>query len=145
MLRSEKKKVITKFATHPKDTGSPQVQVAILTERINKLQEHLLTHGKDNHSRKGLLEMVGKRRRHLNYLRLHDKKAYEELLGSLKLKAISQATTARKTVKKGPKNAKVAKKVTKSAAKAAVKAEKKAVKKEKKVAKKAATKAKVKK
>lgn len=133
MLRSEKKKVITKFATHPKDTGSPQVQVAILTERINKLQEHLLTHGKDNHSRKGLLEMVGKRRRHLNYLRLHDKKAYEELLGSLKLKAVSQATTARKTVKKGPKLTKGEK-----AAKAATKkVEKKAAKTEKKVAKKA--------
>ena len=144
MLRSEKKKVITKFATHPKDTGSPQVQVAILTERINKLQQHLLDHGKDNHSRKGLLEMVGKRRRHLNYLRLHDKKAYEELLGSLKLKAVSQTTTTRKTIKKGPKltkgdkAAKAAKKtVEKKVAKAAKKTAKKIVKPAvKKVAKK---------
>lgn len=139
MLRSEKKKVITKFAVHPKDTGSPQVQVAILTERINKLQSHLLSHGKDNHSRKGLLEMVGKRRRHLNYLRLHNKKAYEELLGTLKLKAISQANTARKTVKKGPKVVKGEKKVTKASVKADKKAEKKAVKKEKKAVKKVAT------
>lgn len=137
MLRSEKKKVISKFAVHPKDTGSPQVQVAILTERINKLQGHLLTHGKDNHSRKGLLEMVGKRRRHLNYLRLHDKKAYEELLGILKLKAISQAPTARKTIKKGPKTVKGEKKVTKTSVKAEKKAVKKAVKKEKKAVKKA--------
>lgn len=137
MLRSEKKKVISKFATHPKDTGSPQVQVAVLTERINKLQEHLLAHGKDNHSRKGLLELVGKRRRHLNYLRLHNKKAYEELLGSLKLKAVSQTTSARKTVKKGPKAVKGEKKVTKASIKAEKKAEKKAVKKEKKAVKKA--------
>lgn len=144
MLRSEKKKVITKFATHPKDTGSPQVQVAILTERINKLQSHLLSHGKDNHSRKGLLEMVGKRRRHLNYLRLHNKKAYEELLGTLKLKAISQANTARKTVKKGPKLTKgdkaaktAAKAIEKKVASKAVKAAKKTTKTAAKTTKKA--------
>jgi small subunit ribosomal protein S15 len=99
MQRTEKKKIIEKYAVHAKDTGSPQVQVAVLTEKINKLQDHLVGHPKDNHSRKGLLEMVGKRRRHLNYLRLHSKEEYEELLNNLKLKNPKKAAT-RKTVKR---------------------------------------------
>lgn len=140
MLRAEKKKLISKFATHPKDTGSPQVQVAILTERINRLQEHLMSHPKDHHSRKGLLEMVGKRRKHLNYLRLHNKAAYEEILKGLKLKVASQPTTARKTVKKG-KKVKGEAKVTKKTVKAEAKKEKKTAKKVKKAVKKAAAKA----
>lgn len=71
---------------HPKDTGSHQVQVAILTERINQLAKHLEGHPKDNHSRRGLLIMVGKRRKLLNYLKSVNKKAYEELLEKLDLR-----------------------------------------------------------
>ncbi len=86
MERAAKKKIITKYAVHPKDTGSPQVQIAILTQRINQLSEHLEEHPKDNHSRRGLLMMVGKRRKLLNYLRLNEKDSYEELLGKLQLR-----------------------------------------------------------
>lgn len=86
MKRTDKKTVIKKYSVHPKDTGSPQVQVAILTERINQLSKHLETHAKDNHSRRGLLMMVGKRRKLLNYLRLNEKEEYETLLGKLKLR-----------------------------------------------------------
>lgn len=86
MKRTEKKKVIQGFAVHPKDTGSPQVQIAILTERIKQLSGHLEQHQKDNHSRRGLLMMVGKRRKLLNYLKLNDKEVYEELKGKLELK-----------------------------------------------------------
>ena len=86
MKRAQKKKVITKHSQHQKDTGSPQVQVAILTEKINELTKHLETHPKDNHSRRGLLKMVGKRRQHLGYLRMHDKDAYEKLIKALKLR-----------------------------------------------------------
>lgn len=86
MKRGEKKKVIQTYAVHPKDTGSPQVQVAVLTERIKMLSSHLETHSKDNHSRRGLLMMVGKRRKLLNYLRLNDKDQYEALLKNLDLK-----------------------------------------------------------
>ncbi len=86
MDRTKKKKVMTKHGIHPKDTGSSKVQVAILTERINELSKHLETHPKDDHSRKGLLGLVGKRRKHLNYLRLHKKEEYENLLKKLKLR-----------------------------------------------------------
>lgn len=86
MKRDKKKKIMGKYGTHQKDTGSSQVQVAVLTERINELSKHLETHPKDDHSRKGLLALVGKRRKHLNYLRLHKKEDYEKLLKSLKLR-----------------------------------------------------------
>ncbi len=86
MQRDDKKKVIGSYAVHPKDTGSPQVQVAILTERIKQLSKHLETHSKDNHSRRGLLMMVGKRRKLLNYLRLNEKDKYDELLSKLDFK-----------------------------------------------------------
>ncbi len=86
MKRSEKKQVITTYALHPKDTGSPHVQIAILTERINQLSKHLEDHPKDNHSRRGLLMMVGKRRKLLNYLRLNEKDQYETLLDKLQLR-----------------------------------------------------------
>lgn len=86
MKRTAKKAVIKKYAVHPKDTGSPQVQIAILTERINQLSKHLEEHAKDNHSRRGLLMMVGKRRKLLNYLRLNEKDEYETILGKLKLR-----------------------------------------------------------
>ena len=120
MDRSSKKKIITKYAIHAKDTGSAQVQVAVLTERINQLQAHLLDHPKDNHSRRGLLELVGKRRSHLNYLKLHSKDEYEAMLTNLKLKKITAKTT-RKSVKKGPKKAVKAAKVEKAVKKASAK------------------------
>jgi len=86
MKRSKKKTLIKSYALHPKDTGSPQVQVAILTERINQLSKHLEEHPKDNHSRRGLLMMVGKRRKHLNYLRLNEPVKYDDLVGKLQLR-----------------------------------------------------------
>lgn len=86
MDRTKKKKLMGKYGVHQKDTGSSKVQVAILTERINELSKHLEDHPKDDHSRRGLLAMVGKRRKHLNYLRLHKKEEYEKLLKELKLR-----------------------------------------------------------
>lgn len=86
MLKTdEKSKIIKKFATAKGDTGSPEVQIAILTERITELTEHLKLHKKDNHSRKGLLKMVSKRRRLLNYLRSKAEDRYRTLLKSLNL------------------------------------------------------------
>lgn len=86
MKRTQKKKIIKKHATHARDTGSPQVQIAILNERINKLAGHLENHHKDNSSRRGLLGMVGKRRKLLNYLKIHDMEAYEALVTKLKIR-----------------------------------------------------------
>ena len=86
MKHDHKKKVIGSHALHPKDTGSHQVQVAILTERIAELSKHLEDHPKDNHSRRGLLMMVGKRRKLLSYLKDSNKKAYDELLEKLELR-----------------------------------------------------------
>lgn len=86
MKRDEKKKVIKKFAVHDKDTGSSVVQVAVLTKRIEELQAHLEEHPNDAHSRKGLLSMVGKRRRHLKYLQMHKPEEYQKVLGDLKLR-----------------------------------------------------------
>lgn len=77
---------MSKYGVHEKDTGSSSVQVAVLTERINKLSEHLERSPKDDHSRRGLLGLVGKRRKHLNYLRLHQKEEYEKLIKGLKLR-----------------------------------------------------------
>ena len=82
----DKKKIIVTHATHDKDTGSAQVQVAILTNRINSLQSHLKDHPKDNHSRKGLLAMVGKRRKHLDYLKKKKEDEYEKLIADLGLR-----------------------------------------------------------
>ncbi|MGI5839596.1 MAG: 30S ribosomal protein S15 [bacterium] len=78
--------IIEKFKVHDSDTGSPEVQVAILTERINYLTEHLKTHSKDHHSRRGLLKMVGKRRNLLNYLRDMDIERYRTLIERLGLR-----------------------------------------------------------
>jgi len=86
MKRDSKKKVISKHALHPKDTGSHEVQIAILTERISELSKHLEGHPKDNHSRRGLLMMVGKRRKLLNYLKESDLKVYDGLLEKLNLR-----------------------------------------------------------
>ncbi len=86
MKRDKKKKVMGKYGYHKKDTGSSRVQVAVLTQRINELTGHLEDHPKDDHSRRGLLSLVGKRRKHLNYLRIHKKDEYEDLLKKLKLR-----------------------------------------------------------
>ena len=72
MRKEEKTAIIEQFATHPGDTGSPEVQIAVLTSRINDLTEHLREHKQDNHSRRGLLMMVGKRRSLLDYLAKKD-------------------------------------------------------------------------
>lgn len=81
-----KKDVIAKYAVHAKDTGSSQVQIAIITTRIAQLTKHLEDHPKDDHSRRGLLGLVGKRRKHLNYLKIHKKESYEDVLKKLELR-----------------------------------------------------------
>ena len=78
--------LIGEYQTNPTDTGSPEVQVAILTERINNLTEHLKTHAKDFHSRRGLLMMVGQRRRLLDYVKRKNQQRYESLIGRLSLR-----------------------------------------------------------
>lgn len=86
MLEENKKAIIENFKTHENDTGSPEVQIALLTERINHLNEHLKTHKKDHHSRRGLLKMVGKRRSLLNYLKAKDIERYREIIKKLGLR-----------------------------------------------------------
>ncbi len=87
MISKDKKmEVIEKFKTHPTDTGSPEVQIALLTFRINELNEHLLSHKKDHHSRRGLLKMVGKRRNLLNYLKDNNLEKYRALIVELGLR-----------------------------------------------------------
>lgn len=81
----EKKKIIKKFAQNKGDTGSPEVQVALLTVQVKKLTGHLKEHKKDVHSRRGLLSMVSKRRRLLNYLMKQDEKRYQKIIGALGL------------------------------------------------------------
>ena len=81
-----KLEVITQFATKDGDTGSPEVQVAVLSERITNLTEHFKTHAKDNHSRRGLIKLVSQRRRLLDYVKATDTKRYEALIGRLGLR-----------------------------------------------------------
>ena len=81
-----KKEVITQFAQSANDTGSPDVQVAVLSERIANLTEHFKTHVKDNHSRRGLIKMVSQRRRLLDYIKAHDQPRYEALIQRLGLR-----------------------------------------------------------
>ena len=80
---SRKAEVIKSYAKKPGDTGSPEVQVAILSERINNLTEHFKSHVKDNHSRRGLLKMVGQRRQLLDYLRRTNEASYKSLIEKL--------------------------------------------------------------
>ena len=80
---AQKTEIITKFRTHDSDTGSPEVQIAILSERIGELQEHFKTHKKDHGSRRGLLMLVSKRRRLLDYLKRTDSDRYREVIGKL--------------------------------------------------------------
>ncbi|MBQ7879845.1 MAG: 30S ribosomal protein S15 [Clostridia bacterium] len=82
----EKQEIILKHAIHEGDTGSPEVQIALLTQRINHLNEHLKTHKHDNHSRRGLLKMVGKRRGLLDYLKEKDIMRYRAIVEALGLR-----------------------------------------------------------
>ena len=82
----EKNEIIAKYATHEGDTGSPEVQIALLTQRINHLNEHLKQHKQDNHSRRGLLKMVGKRRGLLDYLKAKDIARYRAIVEALGLR-----------------------------------------------------------
>ncbi len=86
MEKEMKAKIIAEYATHEGDTGSPEVQVALLTYRINHLTEHLKVHAKDFHSRRGLLQMVGSRRSLLNYLKELDIERYRTLIARLDLR-----------------------------------------------------------
>lgn len=87
MLTKDKKQdLISEYRRAEDDTGSPEVQVAILSKRIDELTEHLKTHRKDHHSRRGLLQMVGRRRRLLEYLKREDIERYRELIGRLGLR-----------------------------------------------------------
>lgn len=88
LAKRKKERIIAKFKTHDSDTGSSQVQIAILTEEIKELTKHLKSHKKDFSSRRGLLKKVAERRRLLNYLKREDEKAYTKLLKDLKLKVI---------------------------------------------------------
>jgi len=83
LSKVEKTKVITGYQTHAGDTGSPEVQIAILSERINYLTDHFKSHAKDHHSRRGLMMLVGQRRRLLDYLKVKDLKRYRSLIEKL--------------------------------------------------------------
>ena len=84
--KQKKDNIIGEYKVHDKDTGSPEVQIALITERINYLTEHFKVHKKDHHSRRGLLKLVGKRRRLLNYLKKSDPKIYKGIVEKLKLR-----------------------------------------------------------
>jgi small subunit ribosomal protein S15 len=86
LTKEAKQEIVTKFGRSGSDTGSPQVQIAMLTERINQLTEHLRTHRKDHHSRRGLLKLVGQRRGLLNYLQRTDLEGYRALIKELGLR-----------------------------------------------------------
>ena len=83
LTKENKGNIITQYRTHASDTGSPEVQIAILSERITYLTEHFKTHSKDHASRRGLLKIVGKRRRLLDYLRKHDVNRYKDVISKL--------------------------------------------------------------
>jgi small subunit ribosomal protein S15 len=86
LVKDQKTKIIDGFKAHSRDTGSAEVQVALITGRINTLSEHFKSHKKDFHSRRGLLALVGRRRRLLNYLKKKDVKKYEDILVKLDLR-----------------------------------------------------------
>jgi len=86
LSKERKEELIKKFQMHEGDTGSPEVQIALLTERLNELGEHFEKHDKDHHSRRGLLKIVGKRRRLLDYLKKNDVGRYQRILQELKLR-----------------------------------------------------------
>jgi small subunit ribosomal protein S15 len=86
LTKERKAEIVARFGGNEQDTGTTSVQIALLTARINDLTEHLRTHRKDHHSRRGLLMLVGKRRRLLNYMQRHDLDAYRELIRELGLR-----------------------------------------------------------
>lgn len=86
LTSEDKKKLIDRFKLHESDTGSPEVQIGLLTHRISYLTDHLKVHKKDHHSRRGLLMLVGRRRRLLNYVKSNDIKRYRTIIGSLGLR-----------------------------------------------------------
>ncbi|MCX5703800.1 MAG: 30S ribosomal protein S15 [Candidatus Omnitrophica bacterium] len=86
LVKERKIKIIDEYKIHARDTGSTEVQIAILTERINGLGDHFKQHTKDFHSRRGLLSLVGRRRRLLDYLKIRDAKKYKEVLEKLNLR-----------------------------------------------------------
>ena len=86
MIAAKKRELIDSFRTHESDTGSPEVQIALLSERIRELTEHFKTHKKDHHSRRGLLKLVSQRRRLLDYLRGYDPERYQALISRLGLR-----------------------------------------------------------
>jgi small subunit ribosomal protein S15 len=86
LVKEQKSQLIADYARSDGDTGSPEVQIAVLTRRIAELTEHLKNHKKDHHSRRGLLQMVGRRRRLLDYLRKEDIERYRDLIGRLGLR-----------------------------------------------------------
>jgi small subunit ribosomal protein S15 len=83
LYAEQKKEILGKFGVHPTDTGSPEIQVALLSERIKYLTEHFKTHQKDHHSRRGLLKLVGQRKRMLSFLRKKDAERYRTLIQEL--------------------------------------------------------------
>jgi small subunit ribosomal protein S15 len=83
LTKERKTEIITEYGTHPGDTGSPEVQIALFSQRINQLQEHLQAHKHDESTRRGLLKLVGKRRRLLSYLRDSDPDRYRDVIGRL--------------------------------------------------------------
>lgn len=83
LVKDKKQEIIDSYRVHNSDTGSPEVQIALLSERITYLTEHFKTHSKDHHSRRGLLKMVGRRRRLLDYLKSCDRARYTEIIGRL--------------------------------------------------------------
>jgi len=86
LTKSEKNAIMSEFHRHPADTGSPEIQIALLTKRINRLTDHLRENKHDEHSRRGLLKLVGQRRRHLNYLSRTDEAKYREIVQRLGLR-----------------------------------------------------------
>jgi len=86
LIKTKKNEIIENFKTHPKDTGSPAVQIALLTERITSLTDHFKAHKKDFHSRRGLLKMIGQRRRLLAYIQKTDPKVYQQTIDKLNLR-----------------------------------------------------------
>ncbi len=94
MTQAEKQAIIKEYATHEGDTGSPEVQIAVLTKRINELTEHLKIHKKDHHSRRGLLKMVGHRRNLLAYVYKKDVNRYRELIAKLGIRNTIERNSA---------------------------------------------------
>ena len=87
IAKEKKEQLIEAFRLHESDTGSPEVQIAILTERINLLTQHLKEHKKDKHSRRGLIKLVSQRRRHLDYLAKHHRDRYKKIVAELGLRS----------------------------------------------------------